>query len=337
METRIVEIGASADLGYRTVIGLDTAGGRLDRVLAGLLPSLSRARIKALITSGHASLGGETITEPDYRVKLADEIRLRVPPPRAAVLEAQAMALDIVYEDDDLIVIDKPAGLVVHPAPGHPDRTLVNGLLAHVGDGLKGIGGIKRPGIVHRLDKDTSGLLVAAKTEAAHAGLARDFAAHAITRAYFALVWGRPRPGQGELVGAIGRDAKNRKKMAVVAAGGRAAVTHFKTLKRFGDGVAYLECRLETGRTHQIRVHLADAGHPVLGDPLYGRAKSRRKAALPAPAQAALAALNRQALHAHQLGFKHPVSGETLEFQTELPFDLKLLLDCLEEFENSKA
>jgi 23S rRNA pseudouridine1911/1915/1917 synthase len=225
------------------------------------------------------------------------------------------MALVIPYEDAHLLVIDKPAGLVVHPAPGNPDRTLVNALLAHCGDTLAGIGGVKRPGIVHRLDKDTSGLMVVAKTDLAHRALTADFAARRIERAYRAVVWGMP-PAGGEIEGAIGRDPRDRKKMAVRERGGKAALTRFARLEAFGTEAALLECRLATGRTHQIRVHLAALGFPLIGDPVYGRRRAPKIFA-------------RQALHAGLLGFTHPATGETLRFTSDLPADMKALLAAL--------
>jgi len=306
---------------------------RLDRYLAQHLPALSRMRLKALIQQGNVRLGGVTITEPSHRVKPGDAIRIELPPPVPAAPEPQAIALDIVYEDDELLVLDKPAGLVVHPAPGNPDRTLVNALLAHLGDRLSGIGGVRRPGIVHRLDKDTSGLLVVAKTERAHAHLSEAFARRDVERAYLALTWGRPRPARGEIEGAIGRDPRNRKRMAVVARGGKAALTRYVTLAAFGDAASLLECRLATGRTHQIRVHLASIGHALLGDPVYGRVTAARRAALPPAAARLLSGLGRQALHACLLGFTHPASGERLRFRSELPKQLKRLFQALEAAE----
>ena len=229
------------------------------------------------------------------------------------------MAVDILFEDSDLIVIDKPPGLVVHPAPGNPQGTLVNALIAHCGASLAGIGGERRPGIVHRLDKDTSGLMVAAKTEPALAGLARQFAERSVDRAYKAVVWGVPRPAAGVIEGSIGRSPRNRKKMAVVRSGGKAARTRYRVDARLPDGIASLvDCRLETGRTHQIRVHLAHAGHPLVGDPVYGRKR--------AGAPAALLAFPRQALDAYRLGFIHPATGRTLRFERPLYKDIKELL-----------
>jgi 23S rRNA pseudouridine1911/1915/1917 synthase len=306
------------------------AGARLDKFLAESLSALSRARIKGLIEAGRVSAAGETITEPSYRVKPGQRFQVRVPPPEVATPTAQSIPLVVVHEDADLIVVDKPAGLVVHPAPGNPDRTLVNALIHHCGDSLSGIGGVRRPGIVHRLDKDTSGLLVAAKTDAAHAGLAAQFAAHSVERAYHALVWGVPSPARGEIEGNIGRNPRNRKKMAVVKRGGKPALTRYRVLRRFGETASLVECRLATGRTHQIRVHLAARGHPVIGDPLYGRAQRGRRSQLPVPLGDAIDDLGRQALHASVLGFKHPASGERFKFESKLPLDINSLLILLE-------
>jgi 23S rRNA pseudouridine1911/1915/1917 synthase len=249
-----------------------------------------------------------------------------VPPPAAAEPAPQDIALDILHEDGDLIVLDKPAGLVVHPAPGNPDGTLVNALLAHCGDSLPGIGGERRPGIVHRLDKDTSGVMVVAKTELALAGLSAAFASRDLDRAYLALCWGLPNPASGEIAGAIGRDPRERKRMAVVARGGKEARTLYRTLQQREAAVALLECRLATGRTHQIRVHLASRGHPLVGDPVYLRRTPAAARALPADLRAALLDFPRQALHAHRLGFAHPRTGAALSFTTAPPADLRALL-----------
>jgi len=311
----------------------EAAGGRLDRLLAEALPQLSRSRLKALIEEGRVSSGGRAVTSPSTKVKAGQTFAIIVPEAQPAALAAQAIPLEILYEDKDLIVLNKPAGLVVHPAAGNPDRTLVNALLAHCGPELTGIGGEQRPGIVHRLDKDTSGLMVAAKTETAHRGLVEQFAARSIERSYLALVWGLPRPAEGTITGNIGRSPRNRKKMAVLQRGGRPAETGYRVLKVFqGGAVSLVECRLKTGRTHQIRVHMAEAGHPLLGDPLYGRGGtgSRRARSLPEGAQAALAALGRQALHAKTLGFQHPRSGDVLQFESELPPDIGALISSLE-------
>ncbi len=306
-----------------------SAGQRLDRFLAARLPALSRSAVKRLILDGRLSLGAETIMDPSRMVKQGESYLLEIPPPAPARPEGQAMALDVLHEDDDILVVDKPAGLVVHPAPGNPDRTLVNALIAHCGETLSGIGGERRPGIVHRLDKDTSGIMVVAKNDAAHRVLAARFAAHDIVREYRALVWGRPNPTRGLVEGAIGRDPANRKRMAVVQRGGKPARTHYATLRRFEPGAAELACRLETGRTHQIRVHLAHIGHPVIGDPLYSRARARRVKALGEPLQARLGDFARQALHAGLLGFRHPARGEALEFRSEPPADYLALAAAL--------
>ncbi|RDD61951.1 RluA family pseudouridine synthase [Ferruginivarius sediminum] len=306
------------------------AGERIDRTLAAALPELSRSRLKALIEAGCLTSDGETIAEASYRVKAGQVFVLDVPPPAPARPQAQAMDLAVVYEDEAVIVVDKPAGLVVHPAPGNPDRTLVNALIAHCGDSLLGIGGERRPGIVHRLDKDTSGLLVAAKTETAHAELVRQFSAREIERVYKAVVWGVPAPTQGELSGNIGRSPHNRKKMAVLAHGGRPAVTRYKVERALANGnAALVGCRLLTGRTHQIRVHLAEAGHPLIGDPLYGRAHGKRLRQLGKRARDAVRAFDRQALHAATLGFRHPVTGAPCRFESRLPTDLARLIEAL--------
>jgi 23S rRNA pseudouridine1911/1915/1917 synthase len=304
-------------------------GLRLDRALQQRLPELSRSRLKQLILSGQVSDAGpdraNVIRDPARKVKSGQTFVVILPEPEDATPQAQAIPLDIRFEDAHLIVIDKPAGLVVHPAPGNPDGTLVNALLAHCGDSLAGIGGVRRPGIVHRLDKDTSGLIVAAKTEAAHRALSRDFAARRIARAYAAIVWGVPVPPAGEIVGNIGRSMSNRKKMAMVAdSRGKPAVTRYRVEHAFADKAALIECRLMTGRTHQIRVHLSHRGHPLIGDPVYGGRAGR------AFSHSVAAAFPRQALHARHLGFSHPASGEYLAFDSDLPSDMAELLITLE-------
>ncbi|HTS90777.1 MAG TPA: RluA family pseudouridine synthase [Stellaceae bacterium] len=305
------------------------AGERLDRVLARRFGDLSRTRLKQLVVEGRVSVDGATITNPSLRVKPGQRCEVSLPPPVDAAPQAQSIPLDIRYEDEALLVLDKPAGLVVHPAPGNPDSTLVNALLAHCGESLAGIGGVRRPGIVHRLDKDTSGLMVVAKTERAHAALSADFAARRIERAYLAVVWGVPQPREGEIEGAIGRNPRNRKTMAVVSRGGKPAVTRYRVLRIFKDAAALAECRLATGRTHQIRVHLAAKGNPLIGDPVYGRSRGRKRA-LPEPVRIALDAFPRQALHAATLGFEHPLNRKWLAFQSELPQDIKALISILE-------
>ncbi|GAB2176351.1 RluA family pseudouridine synthase [Dongia sp. agr-C8] len=305
------------------------AGERLDRALAAARPELSRSRIKALIEQGHLHLGGGTIKDPALRVKPGQVFTLEIPPAAPAAPQGQAIDLKIVYEDEDLIVIDKPAGMVVHPAPGNPDNTLVNALIAHCGESLSGIGGEKRPGIVHRIDKDTSGLIVAAKNDAAHKALSADFAAHHIERAYLCLVWGVPAPSAGTVEGNIGRHPVDRKRMAVVSRGGKPAITHYRVLKRFGLGAALVECRLETGRTHQIRVHMAKIGHPLIGDPTYGKPTAARRGRLSPAARKAAEAFPRQALHATLLGFDHPRTGTHLRWESESPEDLRRLEQSL--------
>ena len=315
-------------------------GMRLDRFLSAQLPDLSRTRIQGLIKEGRVSSGRATIVDAKYRVKPGERFRLEVPPAAPAEPRAEAIPLDVVYEDDGLIVIDKPAGLVVHPGAGHGSGTLVNALIAHCGKSLSGIGGVARPGIVHRLDKDTSGLMVVAKTDRAHRGLAEQFADHGrkgeMERGYLALVWGAPPRPHGTIDAPIGRHPTSRTKMAVRPWGsGREAVTHWRVLATFGPKEAPLasliECTLETGRTHQVRVHLSSIGHPLIGDPLYGSGFKSKLRALPEPLRGKLAALNRQALHAAHLAFVHPVRGTLLKFNRELPPDLSEIVEAFKE------
>jgi 23S rRNA pseudouridine1911/1915/1917 synthase len=313
------------------VLAESASGERLDRALAVARPELSRSRIKALIEQGHLKLSGETIMDPALRVKPGQVFTLEIPPAAPAQPQGQAIDLDIVYEDDDLIVIDKPAGMVVHPAPGNPDNTLVNALIAHCGESLSGIGGERRPGIVHRIDKDTSGLIVAAKNDATHQALSAAFEAHDIERAYLALVWGAPSPTAGEITGNIGRHPVDRKRMAVVSRGGKPAVTRYRVLKSFGLGAALVECRLLTGRTHQIRVHMTKLGHPLIGDPVYGKPTAARRGRLPLEARQAAEAFPRQALHAALLGFSHPRTGAHLVWHSESPEDFRRLERALSQ------
>ncbi len=321
---------AAAASSYTVRVPEDKAGGRLDRVLADALGALSRTRLKGLIEAGRVADGeGVPCTDPARRVRPGETFAVSVPACAPARPQAQAIPLHVVYEDGDLIVIDKPAGLVVHPAPGNPDRTLVNALLAHCGDSLSGIGGEGRPGIVHRLDKGTSGLMVAAKHDAAHRGLSAQFAERTIERAYQAVVWGLPRPPKGEIAGNIGRNPRNRKKMAVVKRGGRPALTRYRVIRAVGSRAALVECRLATGRTHQIRVHMACRGHPVVGDAQYGGG-AHRLAPSATEARRALAGFNRLALHAYILGFSHPVTGEPLRFEAILHHDIRRLIEILE-------
>ncbi len=300
------------------------AGWRLDRALADALPTLSRERLKALIRSGAlAADQGVAPRDPATKVRGSESFRLEVPQPEPAHNEAQDIPLMIVFEDQHLLVVDKPAGLVVHPAAGNFDGTLVNALLHHCGASLSGIGGVARPGIVHRIDKDTSGLLVVAKTDVAHEGLAKQFAAHSIERRYLAIVSGVPRTSTGSVDAPLARSAANRKKIAIVAGQrGKRAVTHWKRLELLKDA-ALVECRLETGRTHQVRVHMASIGHPLLGDPVYGgTGKTHREL---------LKSLNfhRQALHAAVLGFVHPATKDRLSFERPMPSDMQELFSAL--------
>ena len=315
---------------YEIEIVAEHRGKRLDRILADCLPDFSRNRLKSLIIDGGAVVDGRTIADPSHRVKPGKTVILTVPKAAELDLVAQDIPLDIAYEDEHLIVINKPAGMVVHPAPGNEDGTLVNAILHHCGDSLSGIGGIKRPGIVHRIDKDTSGLIVVAKDDQTHGHLSEQFKEHSIERRYQAVVWGLPKPGSGTIEGNIGRHPVHRKTMAVVrAAHGKHAVTHYKTLEAFGTGAALVECKLETGRTHQIRVHMTHIGHPLMGDPVYGKINRTRRNAVSAAAQDYLSDFSRQALHAKILGFDHPVRGEKLHFECELPQDINELLTSL--------
>jgi 23S rRNA pseudouridine1911/1915/1917 synthase len=318
--------------------GETDSGLRLDRFLATALPDLSRSRVRDLIKAGQVRNSAGTIKEPDYRVKPAEMFDIAMPDAEPAEPEGENIPLTVLHEDDALIVIDKPAGLVVHPAAGNWTGTLVNALIAHCGDSLSGIGGVKRPGIVHRLDKDTTGVMVVAKTDAAHKGLADQFADHGRTggldRRYQALVWGAPNPAKGVITGNIGRHATNRLKMDVLSRGGKHAVTTYNTEQTFGGNNAklnasLLECRLETGRTHQIRVHLAHVGHPVIGDPLYGAGWHSKTRALPESSRFAIVSLKRQALHAAVLGFHHPITGKYVQFRSELPGDMRGAMEAL--------
>jgi 23S rRNA pseudouridine1911/1915/1917 synthase len=310
---------------------------RLDRVLAGNLRELSRSRLKVLILDGRVTVGSTPIRDPAYHVAAGDTITIDVPPAVAAEPAGEEIALDIVYEDDDIIVIDKPSGLVVHPAAGHETGTLVNALIAHCGASLSGIGGVRRPGIVHRLDKDTTGLMVAAKNDRAHQSLTSQFADHgrtgAMRRGYMAFVWGVPSRQRGTVDAPIDRHPHAREKMAVRQSG-REAVTHWEVQESFNgrDGkpvATLLACQLETGRTHQIRVHLAHIGHPLMGDSVYGPHFKTKASHLGPRSQTALAALGRQALHAYLLVLQHPKTGEILHWESPLPKDLLLLLNAL--------
>jgi 23S rRNA pseudouridine1911/1915/1917 synthase len=313
----------------RIVATAEDAGERVDRFLADRLGTLSRSRLKMLIDEGRLTAGARLVGQPAEPVKEGVTYILDLPAPLPATPQPQDIPFALLYEDTDIIVLDKPAGLVVHPAPGNLDGTLVNALLAHCGPGFTGIGAERRPGIVHRLDKDTSGVMVVAKTQLANDVLTATFANRDLDRAYKALVWGVPSPTKGEIEGAIGRDKRDRKRMAVVAHGGKYALTRYQTLQGWHGSLALLECRLATGRTHQIRVHLATNGHPVVGDPMYLRRVPSASKAIISPLRDHLLDFPRQALHAASLGFKHPRTGEAIAFQAPIPPDMQALLDEL--------
>ena len=315
----------SGDMVARIVaISPEAAGARLDKTLAEHVDDLSRARIQALMAQGLISLRGAVLTDASAKA-LAGDYQILIPPPAPADPQPEAIPLSILYEDADLIVVEKPPGMAVHPAPGNETGTLVNALLHHCGASLSGIGGVARPGIVHRIDKETSGVLVAAKSDAAHQGLSKLFATHAIDRVYVALVRGAPTPVSGTIQSRLGRSTHDRKKIAVLKTGGREAITHYRTERTFGPPgkptAARISCQLETGRTHQIRVHMASKGTPCLGDPVYGSGPP----AGPVREAVAEAGLKRQALHAAVLGFVHPVTGERLRFESPLPADMAQL------------
>ena len=313
------------------ILAPDAASGqRADRFLADAIGTLSRTRVKGLIEAGHATRDGTRIAEPAEPVRAGALYELTPPAPVAAVPLPQAIGLTILYEDRDLLVLDKPAGLVVHPAPGNEDGTLVNALLAHCGDTLPGIGGERRPGIVHRLDRDTTGVMVVAKTEQALATLSAAFAARDLDRAYLALAWGVPDPATGEIDAPIGRDPRDRKRMAIATRGGKQALTRYRVKSVAHAAVSLVEARLATGRTHQIRVHLASIGHPVVGDPVYLRRIPAASRSVPVPARGLLLDFPRQALHAALLGFRHPRTGSAMEFRTDPPADFQALLRAVD-------
>jgi len=331
---------------------------RLDKALARDVPeaaALSRTRLGRLIGEGAVRVNDVVVRDAKARVAEGDRVEITLPEMRESHMAPEAIALDVVHEDDDVVVIDKPAGMVVHPAPGTPSGTLVNALLHHCGDRLSGVGGARRPGIVHRIDKDTSGLLVVAKSDAAHQGLAAQFAAHTVERAYLAVIHGVPDPGDPRLAGLAGlrfdpdgalvirtqlaRHRTDRQRQAVVAGGGRHAVTRVRLRETFGHppAASLVECRLETGRTHQIRVHMAHAGLGLIGDPVYGGARRLPARALPEGAAEAARGFPRQALHAGVLGFAHPLSGAALRFCSPLPADMAGLLDTLRGADDSRT
>ena len=323
MASSTARAGSVATGAVTVSITPELAGWRLDRALAALLPTLSRERLKALIAAGAVTGEAGAARDPARKAQPGEVYTIDVPAPAPAAAQAQDIPLRIVFEDDHLLVVDKPAGLVVHPAAGNLDGTLVNALLHHCAGRLSGIGGVARPGIVHRIDKDTSGLLVVAKTDPAHEALSKQFAAHSVERRYTAVVDGVPAPPAGRIEGALARSSANRQKMAIVPAGrGKHAVTHYRTVMPL-EGASVIECRLETGRTHQVRVHMASIGHPLLGDPFYGRSNGRFRTLL------AELGFARQALHAATLGFQHPVSKEKLIFESATPADIQELIGRL--------
>lgn len=303
---------------------------RLDKYLVHKLPDLSRSRIQRLIANGYVMLDDTVLTDNSRKVKKSDAYVITVPPAEEAEPAAEAIDLDIIYEDEDLLVVNKPAGMTVHPAAGAYHGTLVNALLYHCADCLSGIGGVKRPGIVHRIDKETSGLLVVAKNDLAHQRLSEQFAEHSIERTYFAIVYGVPNPLCGTIEGNIGRSPYDRKKMAIVSCGGKTAITHYKTIQIFGRSAALVQCNLETGRTHQIRVHLSSIGHALIGDKVYVKNKKSEQAVFE-KLKCCINSFPRQALHAKSLGFIHPRTGEQMSFNSELPEDMQTLLEQLQK------
>jgi 23S rRNA pseudouridine1911/1915/1917 synthase len=321
----------------------ETGKSRLDRLIADHLPDISRSRLKTLIEAGQVTVDGETVTDAARKIAGPVQVVLMLPPAEDPEPAGEDIELNVVFEDEHLIVIDKPAGLVVHPGAGNWTGTLVNALIHHCGDSLSGIGGVRRPGIVHRLDKDTTGLMVVAKTDKAHAGLAAQFADHGRTgpleRAYLALVWGSPEPYRGTIDAPLARSTSDRTRIAVARSGGREAITHYEVVRRFPDNAgraavaSLVECRLETGRTHQIRVHLAAAGHPLIGDQEYGRGFLTKANRLPETVAAAVKSFPRQALHAFLIAFSHPVTDNILRFQSELPQDMVSLIEAMEKLE----
>ena len=312
----------------------EDSGQRIDKFLAGRLNELSRSRVQALIDQGHIHCNGAP-ADASAKVKAGQIFTIIIPETEPSHILPQDIALNIIYEDAHLLVINKPAGMTVHPAPGHPDMTLVNALLAHCGSSLSGIGGVARPGIVHRIDKDTSGLLVVAKHDSAHHKLSEQLSTRTLGRTYLALVWGIPKKASGTITGNLGRSPSNRQKMAVVRSGGKEAVTHYKTLETFHDKITLIECKLETGRTHQIRVHCAHLGHPLVGDQTYGQSTQSRLngggyKSLNPEARSTLLAFERQALHALKLHLIHPESEKEMEFSCPLPDDMQTLISVLQ-------
>ncbi len=313
--------------------------GRLDKSLTLALEQcddakglgLSRARVQQLIKGGHVSKDGLSVSDGKHKVKPDEQYEITIPAPISAEPKAENIPLTIMYEDDDVLVIDKPAGLVVHPAAGHQEHTLVNALLGHCGDSLSGIGGVARPGIVHRLDKDTSGLMVVAKNDHSHQQLTSQFADRSLSRVYQSLVWGLPNPLEGEIEGSIGRHPRSRQKMAIVPHGGKEALTYYKVLEVYNTYASLVECRLATGRTHQIRVHMSYCGYPLLGDPLYGRRKHPVLKEWGEGIIGKIQEFDRQALHAGEIKFRHPRSNKRLRFKAPMPADMAEIIELLRE------
>ncbi len=330
----------TADEGAEDVLlldaGPDAAGDRLDRWLAAQIPDLSRTRLKQLILQGAVVMNGKACVDPSLKIKSGAAFAVMVPPPEDDTPTPENIPLDIVYEDADVLVINKPAGLVVHPAPGHRSGTLVNALLYHCGESLSGIGGVRRPGIVHRLDKDTSGLMLVAKNDKAHAGLSAQLADRTLSRQYLAVVWGIPSPKKGSISEPVGRHPTSRQRMAVNARQGRNATTHYEVKEAYGHAAALVECRLETGRTHQVRVHMSHIKHPLVGDPVYGEQPTKvaallKKAGYGDKEKAEILDFPRQALHAWKISFIHPVIGASRSFEADPPADLSRLITDLKQ------
>ena len=316
-------------LTYQFDVAPESYGERLDRWLTIKLKDFSRSRIKELIEQKLVVERAGIDLNPAFKIKAGQQFIIYIPPPTAAVPIPQKIPLEIIFEDQYLLIVNKPAGLTVHPAPGNPDHTLVNALLAHCGDSLSGIGGVKRPGIVHRLDKDTSGLMVVAKDDYTHQQLSHAFANRIIQRSYLALIWGVIQPKEGRIIGAIGRSPTQRTKMAVVSKGGKIAITNYERVEVIHQFASLVKCRLETGRTHQIRVHLSYKGHPIIGDPIYGSLTNNRRNFLSKEALSYLSTFRRQALHAFSIGFIHPHHKKTLYWEQPMPKDMEELLQYL--------
>lgn len=310
---------------YLLTIPESLHGTRLDKALSALVPELSRSRVQGLMEEGHVARGDVVVVDASHKVRTGEEYHIHIPPAEPSHISAENITLNIVYEDAHLLIINKPPGMTVHPAPGNRSGTLVNALLSHCGASLSGIGGVARPGIVHRIDKDTSGLLVVAKHDAAHAHLSAQLADRSLKRTYLAVVWGCPRPRSGTITGNIGRSPVNRQKMAVVKTGGKPATTHYRVVEDFGGQAALVQCDLETGRTHQIRVHLTHAGHALLGDPVYGSNQAARLRKLVGKG----VEFTRQALHAAKLQLVHPETDKMMEFEAPMPDDMRDLLAAL--------